>query len=501
MSDSARPAGPARNPRGGAGRSRPGIGSTWGTALATGVAALGGLLFGYDTGIISSALLYFPKSFGGVTDPQGTLVWDVDLFGLVSLGADKAIEVIVSCLLFGALVGAVTGGAIADRVGRRTTLIGVSLIFLIGAVVSGLAPTAEVLVLSRVALGYSIGVSSVAVPLYIAEIAPKNRRGRLVSMNQLMITAGIFLSYLVGFALAPVEGWRLMLVLAAVPALLMLIGLFKVPESPRWLIVHGRTAEAREAMMQTRTAEEAETEIYEITEHAKVERSRTWSDLLTPRMRPALLVGIGIAVVNQLVGVNAVIYYTPRILSDIYGDSVALLITLIVGFVNMAVTLIALSRIDDWGRRPLILGGTLAVAVSLLVLALLFLGVPEAGDPPLVVGVGLAVVLCLYIAAFAASLGLGLWLINSEVYPTPVRGKAASLGSTAHWLLDLVIALNVLTIVGVIGASGLFAIFAVFALAGLAFLWRRLPETRGKSLEQINNELQGRPHRSAARKS
>ncbi|HET9873212.1 MAG TPA: sugar porter family MFS transporter [Propionibacteriaceae bacterium] len=462
-----------------------------GTGWATGIAALGGLLFGYDTGIISSALLYFPKSFGAVTGPDGSLVWDVNLFGQLPMGADRAIEVIVACLLLGALLGALTGGAVADAIGRRPALLAVSAIFVIGAVVSGVAPNEEVLLGSRLLLGYAIGVASVAVPLYIAEIAPRERRGRLVSMNQLMVTAGIFLSYLVGYALAPVEGWRLMLALAGIPALLMLGGLFTVSESPRWLVTHGRAGEARAALMQTRSAEDAETEMYEIVENAKVEQATGWSHVLDPRMRRALTLGLGVAAVNQLVGVNAVIYYLPRILSDFYGDRVALLITLAVGFVNMVVTYAALSRIDRWGRRPLILGGTLAVAGSLIVLALLFLGVPDAGDPPLLVGVGLAVFLCVYIAAFAASLGLGIWLINSEVYPTSIRGRAAGLGSTTHWLLDLVIAVNVLTLVGAVGAPGLFAIFAALALAGAAFLGRLLPETKGKSLEQLSDELVG----------
>jgi sugar porter (SP) family MFS transporter len=460
------------------------------TGLATAIAALGGLLFGYDTGIISSALLYFPESFGARTRPDGTLAWETDLFGLLTLTDDRAVEVIVAALLLGAVVGAICGGAVADRIGRRPTMLAVALIFVVGAVASGLATSAGSLVLARVILGVAIGISSVAVPAYIAELSPRMERGRLVTMNQLMVTVGIFASYLVGFLLAPSASWRQMLLLGAVPGLVMLLGLLFVPESPRWLIVHGKPGQARESLLLTRDPEDAETEIYEITEHAKVESSRGWSDLLRPRLRPALLLGVGIAVLTQVVGVNAVVYYTPRILRDIFGEQVALLVTMVVGFLNMVVTYVAFRQIDRWGRRPLIIGGSLVVAVSLLGLAAVFLAVPDDGRPSGLVGVGLVLFLCIYIAAFAASLGIGIWLVNSEVYPTPVRGKAASVGSTAHWLLDMVIALNVLTLVGAIGASGLFAVFAVFALAGTLFLWRRLPETRGRSLEQISLDLQ-----------
>ena len=471
--------------------------STRGIGLATAVAALGGLLFGYDTGIISAAQLYFPVSFGARPAAGGGFDWSVRLFGLVDLGATKTVEVVVACLLFGALAGALTGGVIADRFGRRPTLIGVALVFVAGAVSSGAAPAVEVLIVARVVLGYSIGVSSVVVPLYIAEVAPADRRGRLVSMNQFMITVGIFVSYLVGFALGPSSSWRAMLVLAAVPAAVMLVGLTRVSESPRWLAVHGRASQAREVLMRTRSAEQAETELYEIAEHAKVEQSRRWADLLTPRMRPALLLGIGMAFINQMVGVNALIYYTPTILGGIYGSQVALGITVLVGLVNMVVTFVALNRIDHWGRRPLIVGGTAVVTGALIVLALLFLAVPShptGGNdrPALGITVGLVGALCVYIAAFAASLGLGIWLINSEVYPTAIRGKASGLGSTTHWVLDLIISLNVLTLIAAVSPTGLFGIFAVFGVAGLVLLWRGLPETKGQSLEHITAELQGR---------
>lgn len=436
-----------------------------GIGIATAMAALGGFLFGYDTGVIGGALIYLKNDF------------DLDDFGQ---------QFIVGILLVGALLGALAGGTIADRFGRRPTLMGAAAVFAVGGLLSGLAPNAEVLSVARFILGFTIGISSVCVPLYIAELAPKERRGGLVSMNQFMITVGIFASYLVGYAFSSIEGWRWMLGLAAVPAVVMFLGMAKGQESPRWLVTNGRPREAREVLLGSRTPEEAEQEIYQISELAKEESRWTWADLKRPSLRPALILGIGVAATNQLSGVNAVIYYAPTILKDIFGEGGAILSTVGIGLVNMIVTFIALRQIDKLGRRPLLLGGTAAVLASLVALCVLYLLPSQEG----IVGGLIVVALCVYIAAFAASLGLGIWLVNSEVYPTPIRGKAASLGSATHWGLDMVIAFTVLTMIAHIGESGLFAVYGAFTLAGLFFLWKRMPETKGRSLEEIEQDLQ-----------
>lgn len=436
-----------------------------GIGLATAVAALGGFLFGYDTGVIGGALIYLKDDFG--LDDNGQ-------------------QFVVGILLVGALIGALAGGAVADRLGRRTTLLIASAVFAVGGVLSGVAPGTGTLVVARFVLGVTIGISSVCVPLYIAELAPKERRGGLVSMNQFMITVGIFASYLVGFAFSPIEGWRWMLGLAAVPAVAMFVGMLGAQESPRWLINQGRPQEARDVLLGSRSVEEAEQEVYEIQEAAKEESRWGWADLRRPRLRPALMLGVGVAAVNQLAGVNAVIYYAPTILQEIFGSSGAILSTVGIGLVNMLVTFVALRRIDSWGRRPLLLGGTAAVLSALVALTVLYLLPTRDG----VVGYLVVVALCVYIAAFAASLGLAIWLVNSEVYPTPIRGKAASLGSATHWGLDMIIAFTVLTLISAIGESGLFALYAVLTLLGLVFLWRRMPETKGRSLEEIDADLQ-----------
>ncbi|TCK26037.1 sugar porter family MFS transporter [Pseudonocardia endophytica] len=441
-----------------------------GIGLATTVAAAGGLLFGYDTGVISGALLFLAPEFG--------------------LG-DAGQQVLVAGLLAGALVGALAGGWISDSLGRKKTLIGVASVFLVGAVLSGLAPEVTTLVVARVLLGLSIGVSSVCVPLYIAEMAPKERRGQLVSMNQFLITIGILLSYLVNYAFESSESWRWPLALAAVPALAMLVGLFGASESPRWLVLRGRTDEATEVLLGSRTPDEARAEIDEIVATAREESRWSWADLRRPQLRPALVLGIGVAAVNQLVGVNAVIYYAPTILQGVFGSAGAILATVGIGLVNAIVTAVALMRIDKWGRRPLLLGGLGLVVAALVALVVLFLLPDQSG----VVGALIVVALCVYIAAFAASLGIAIWLVNSEVFPTPVRGKAGGLGAGTHWGLDLVIASTTLTLITALGESGLFAIFAVIGIAGFAFLYRLMPETKGKSLEQIDAELRSRAGR------
>jgi sugar porter (SP) family MFS transporter len=439
-----------------------------GVGLAVTVAAAGGLLFGYDTGVISGALLFIKPEFG--------------------LG-DAGEQTVVAALLAGALVGALAGGAMSDALGRKKTLLGVSVVFLLGALVSAVAPNVTTLVVARVALGLSIGVSSVCVPLYIAEVAPKERRGRLVSMNQFLITLGILLSYLVNYAFEPIQGWRWMLAAAAVPALAMLVGLIGADESPRWLVLRGRTEEAERILRGSRSPDDARAEIEEIESSAREESRWSWADLRRPQLRPALALGVGVAAVNQLVGVNAVIYYAPTILQDVFGSTAgAILATVGIGVVNALVTYLALTRIDSWGRRPLLLGGLAVVILSLVALVVLFLLPDRHGF----LGILVVVALCVYIAAFAASLGIAIWLVNSEVFPTGVRGKAGGLGAATHWSLDLVIASTVLTLIGALGESGLFAIFAVIGVAGFAFLYRRMPETKGKSLEQVDAELRDR---------
>jgi sugar porter (SP) family MFS transporter len=431
------------------------------------ITALGGFLFGYDTGVISGALLYITPEFG------------------LSKGGQ---QVVVAALLLGAVFGALAAGPLADALGRRKSLIATAVVFALGAVASGLAPSTGMLVASRFVIGLAIGAASLVVPLYIAEISPAERRGRLVSLNQLMITVGIFVSYLVGLALAAAEAWRWMLALAAVPAAAMLVGLFTLPESPRWLVNRDRGDQARDILGRSRQPDEVDEEVREIEQQRREEASTSWSDLRKPELRPAIAVGVGVAAINQLIGVNAVIYYAPTILSQTgFGDQAAILSSVGIGAVNVLVTIVALRLVDRAGRRPLILAGTAGCVLALLALGALYLLPSQDG----VVGYLIVAGLMVYIASFAASLGIAIWLLNAEVFPTAIRGKAGSLGTISHWGLDFVISLTVLTIIGLATETGLFWLYAAFGIAGLVFLHRRLPETKGRSLEEIDRSLRG----------
>lgn len=441
-------------------------------ALVTTVAALGGFLFGYDTGVISDAILYIAPAF--------------------QLG-DTGQQVVVAALLLGALFGALLGGRFADGIGRKRTLVGAAVVFAVAALIAAFAPGVTVLVAARVLLGVAIGVSSAVVPLYLAEMAPPERRGRLVSVNQFLITVGILVSYGVGALLAPAQAWRWMLGLAAVPALVMLAGLFVLPESPRWLLLRGRGDEARTVLAKVQGApaddDEVDEQIRELEERQQEESQASYRDLFTPRLRPALRIGIGVPMVNQLVGVNAVIYYAPTILKNAgFGDAGATIATVVIGAINMLVTLVALGLVDRIGRRPLLIGGVVVVDLALAFLGGLYLLPAQTG----VVGILLVVGLCVYIAAFAASLGIGIWLLNAEVFPTAVRGKGSSLGVFTHWGLDFVISLTVLTLVRLVTETGLFWIYCAFGIAGLVFLIKYLPETKGRTLEQVEDDLRAR---------
>ncbi|NUS45839.1 MAG: sugar porter family MFS transporter [Mycobacteriaceae bacterium] len=433
-------------------------------AAASGIAALGGLLFGYDTGVVSAALLYIGPAFDLSNDMK---------------------QIVVSSLLIGALIGVVVGGPVADRVGRKPTLVTVSVVFACGAIGCAFTPNVPVLLGARFVLGLAIGASSLVVPTYIAEIAPKHNRGALVSLHQLMITVGILVSYLVGYAYSDSEQWRWMLGWAAGPAVLMFIGLFALPESPRWFVAQRRDDEARQVLLRIRTPEEAAAEQAELEQVIHAEAKLSYRDLLGRRYGRWVSVGMVAAATSQFVGVNAVIYYAPTILKEAgFGSSAAILASVGIGTLNVLATVVAVAFIDRLGRRPLILGGASVVIASLVAIGILFL-FPLRGA----VGIGLVAMLIVYQSAFAVSLGMGIWLSNSELYPTSVRGKAASLGIASHWGPDLMVSVSVLTLISWITATGVFWLYAAVGAVGVLYLRKWLPETKNRSLEEIEADL------------
>jgi MFS transporter, SP family, galactose:H+ symporter len=427
------------------------------------IAGLGGLLFGYDTGIIASALLFVKKDFDLGSFEQG---------------------MVVSAVPVGAIFGAAVAGVAADRLGRRYVIISAAVVFIIGALLSAAAPGLAVLVLARVLLGVAVGLASANAPVYISEVAPPEDRGRLVSYFQLSVTVGILVAYLVGLAFSGIDGWRWMLGLGAVPALALGIGMLEMPQSPRWLVMVGQDYAARKVLEKIRRDdEEAITEeLKEIRGSLEAEPGG-WRDLLQPAVRAALLVGVGLAVLQQVTGINTVIYYAPTIIqfTGVNGNSAAIVASLGVGVINIAATLVALRLIDQRGRRPLLMVGVTGMSIALFVLGLAFLG--DAGST-LISAVAI-ISLMAYVAAFAISLGPVFWLMNSEIYPLNVRSKAAGVGTMANWTSNFAISLTFLPLINLLSRTGAFWVYAAVGLFTLWFCWKLVPETKDRELEQI----------------
>ena len=431
--------------------------------VAAAFAGLGGLLFGYDTGVISGAELFLRKDF--------TL-------------SSFALEVIVSGVLVGAAIGALGGGRLADLYGRRKLLIATAAIFAIGAIICAAASSPTVLIIGRIIVGLGIGLSSGTVPVYISEVSPPAARGWTVSLFQLAITVGILLAYVVDYAFAASQGWRWMLGLAVVPAAVFAIGMILLPESPRWLVKNGHREEARKVLGRIRTAAGADAELKDIEasiQHSE-ERGRL-SDLLHPSLRAALVVGIGLAILQQITGINTVIYYAPLIIQSagIPSASGAILATAGIGVVNVLMTIVSMWLIDRAGRRPLLLTGIAGMVVTLFALGYAF-HAPMHGGSLATVAV---ICMMLYVASFAISLGPIFWLLIAEIYPTTVRSSAEGLSATFNWGSNLLVSLTFLTLLEAMDASRTFWLYGVFAIGAWIFSYYLVPETKGRTLEEI----------------
>ena len=431
--------------------------------------ALGGLLFGYDTGIIAGALLYINKDLGLTPTLQG---------------------VVVSSLLVGAMIGSIVAGPLADAIGRRRLVLIAAVTFIVGAIGSALAPSAGVLILFRVVLGLAVGAASVIVPLYLAELAPTEIRGAIASLNQLMIVTGILIAYIVNLSLAASGGWRLMLGLAVVPALAMLLGMLFMPETPRWLVAKDREPEAREVLRRSRDEDAVEKEIHDIKSVERQEEGGV-RELLAPWVRPALVVGMGLAILQQIVGINTIIYYAPTTLTKVgFGNSAAILANAGIGVLNVTMTLVAIWLIDKVGRKPLLLVGALGMALSLAILAITSLVLPEPKGLGLV---GLITVVCLagFIVSFAASWGPIVWVMLAEIFPLRIRGAAMGVATLLLWGANFVVSLTFPILLAAIGIGYLFLGYAVIGILAFLFVRFFVVETKGRSLEQIEADLQG----------
>jgi sugar porter (SP) family MFS transporter len=340
------------------------------------------------------------------------------------------------------------------------------------------------LIVSRVVLGVAIGLASTNVPVYLSEVAPAHARGWVVSLFQLAVTIGIVIAYLTDYAFASMGGWRWMLGLAVVPALVFGAGMFFLPETPRWLIRGGQHEVAHRVLIRIRPLADVDVEMEEIKASlAQQTESGRWVDLLKRQVRPALVVGLGLAVLQQVTGINTVIYYAPKILqaAGFNSASSAILATAGIGVVNVGMTIIAMFLVDRAGRRPLLLVGIAGMIITLGMLGVSFRFAHQSAQ------LGWIAVICLmgYVASFAISLGPIFWLIIAEIYPLKIRGLAEGMAATFNWGSNLAVSLTFLTLVEKVGASSTFLLYAFASVASWFFAYYLVPETKNRTLEEI----------------
>jgi sugar porter (SP) family MFS transporter len=435
--------------------------------LAAGVSAIGGLLYGYDTGIISGALLQIGDEFH------------------TGHGME---QVIAASILAGAVIGALVCSRLSERRGRRGTIVLIAGVFAVGALASAAAPSAVLLALGRVVLGFAVGGGTQTIPMYVAELAPPERRGRLVLMFQTAIGVGIVIATIVGAT--ETVSWRISIGAASVPAVAMLVAMLRLPESPRWLVKRDDPDAAREVLEGLRPkGVDVEPELEAIGELEREERAsdtRGWSGLREAWVRPALVVGCGIAIFTQLSGIEMIVYYSPTILTDNgFSDSAALRVSVGLGVTYLVMMLVGLSIVDRVGRRRLTLRMVPGAAAALFALGAIFVfGFDGAGTTWLIIA-------CLIVFMFFNAGGLQLmgWLTGSEIYPLAVRANGTAAQAAALWATNLVITLTLLTIIDAITVGVTMWMYGLFNVAAWIFVWRRMPELTGRSLEQIESQL------------
>ena len=432
--------------------------------LLAATTAISGFLFGFDTAVINGVLLLLRRHFA-----------------LSNLQT----EIAASSLLLGCLLGAAGASMIGDRYGRRKSLTASALLFALSSIGAALASTVMIFSAARLFGGLAIGLASVLTPVYIAEISPSRSRGALVSLNQLAIVVGILSAYLVNWQVARLgeSSWRWMLALAAVPSIAFLFGLLLIPESPRWLISIGRRDQGERVLARMFGEQSAKQQV-EAIKQAVAGEEGSWHELLSPNMRKRLAVGMLLALFSQITGINTVLYYGSIIVSERFpgqSTSMALITNVIIGTVNVLLTIAAMVFLDRWGRRVILMiaSGGMAVALTFLVIGLIY------GVSPLLM---LASIL-LYVAFFALGMGPGPWLIISEIFPTKVRGRAASIATSTLWSGTLLVTFTFLSLVKILNLWGTFAIYAALSCLCCIFVWKMVPETKSRTLEQIQETL------------
>jgi sugar porter (SP) family MFS transporter len=427
--------------------------------FVTVIAAIGGLLFGFDTAIVAGATRYLK-----------------DQFALTSIQEGWAVSVV----LIGCMFGAGISGTISDRIGRKRFMLVSAVLFLVSAVGCALPRTIAEFVVFRFIGGLGIGSASILAPLYISEIAPARIRGALVSVNQMAIVTGILLAYFINWAFAGVgpSNWRWMYAAGALPSVIFFILLLRVPESPRWLVKQGRESEALGVLSRVNTTDLAAAEVSSIKEALTMEKG-SLAELFRPGFRRALLIAVVLAILQQITGINAVLYYAPRIFERAgFSRMSAIGQSTIVGFVNMLFTIVAIVLVDRIGRKPLLLTAAGGMGVSLLLLGAAFKS--QAFSGPLILGL-----ILLYIAFFAMAMGPIVWVVLAEIFPTRMRGSAMAIATVILWISDFAVTLSFPVIADRLNESTAFWLYAAMCAVDFVFMFVFLPETKGKTLEEI----------------
>ncbi len=438
------------------------------------LAALAGLLFGLDIGVIAGALPFIAHEFQITSQQQ---------------------EWVVSSMMFGAAVGAIGSGWLSYRLGRKYSLMIGAVLFVIGSLCSAFAPNNDVLLISRVLLGLAVGIASFTAPLYLSEIAPERIRGSMISMYQLMITIGILGAYLSDTAFSYSGSWRWMLGIITLPALLLFVGVFFLPRSPRWLASRGRDAEARKVLEMLRdTTEQAKAELDEIRESLKIKQSG-WSLFKDNKnFRRAVYLGVLLQVMQQFTGMNVIMYYAPKIfdLAGFASTAQQMWGTVIVGLVNVLATFIAIGLVDRWGRKPTLKLGFLVMAIGMGTLGTMMnIGMDTPAAQYFAI-----LMLLMFIIGFAMSAGPLIWVLCSEIQPLKGRDFGITCSTTVNWIANMIVGATFLTMLNTLGSAHTFWIYAGLNLVFIFITIALIPETKNISLEHIERNLMaGKPLR------
>ncbi|MCG7373102.1 sugar porter family MFS transporter [Pseudomonas luteola] len=440
--------------------------------IITTISTFGGLLFGYDTGVINGALPFIKEDFG-LTPFSESLV--------------------ASSLVFGGAIGAAISGRLSDARGRRKIILLLSIIFILGTLGSTLAPNAEIMVLARFILGLAVGGASVTVPVYLAEMSPAHKRGQMVTRNELMIVSGQLLAFTCNAAIAHFfEGshiWRWMLVIATLPAVVLWLGMLVMPESPRWLASKGRFGEMLRTLKEVRAEHQAHKEAKEVRQAAQEDskaKEGSWEDLKTPWIRKIFLIGIGIAVVQQITGVNSIMYYGTQILKESGFDTQAALTANIAnGVISVLATFLGIWLLGRVGRRPMLITGLIGTTTCLLLIGLVSMNMAPGTERAFII-LGLTVS---FLAFQQGAISPVTWLMLSEIFPMRIRGLALGFTGGVLWLTTFLVGFFFLQLVAWFSISTTFFMFFAFGLLAIAFVVRYLPETRNKTLEAIEEEF------------